>query len=60
MAEVAQGIARALERVFGMGEQVIDLRYQRLQLCRYPSIELCTRTLLQLGNLLSRSLQRAQ
>ncbi|MNY60724.1 hypothetical protein D3C86_1973160 [compost metagenome] len=46
MAEITQGIARALERIFGMGKQMIDLRHQRLQLHRHLSIELLARALL--------------
>ena len=60
MAEVTQGVARAFEAVFGMGQQVVDLRHQRLQLHRHLGIQLRALALLQLCNLLARSFQRAQ
>lgn len=60
MPEVAQRIARTLEAVFGVGQQVVDLRHQRLQLHRHPIIQLRTLALLQLRDLLAGPFQWAQ
>jgi hypothetical protein len=60
VAEVAQGIARTLEAVFGVGQQMVDLRHQRLQFHRHLIVELRALALLQLGDLLARGFQRAQ
>ncbi len=60
MAEVAQGVARTLETVFGVGQQMVDLRHQRFQLPWHLFVELRTLPALQLGNLLPRPVQRTQ
>ncbi|MNF95609.1 hypothetical protein D3C84_783720 [compost metagenome] len=60
MAEIAQGIARALETVFRMRQQVVDLRHQRLQLHRHLLIKLRALSLLQLCDLLAGLFQGAQ
>ncbi|MNV64152.1 hypothetical protein D3C71_1567810 [compost metagenome] len=51
MAEIAQGIARTLEAVFGVGQQMVDLRHQRLQFHWHLVVELRALALLQLGDL---------
>ncbi len=53
MAQIAQRIARALEAVFGVGQQMVDLRHQRFQLQRHFFVELRALPLLQLGDLLA-------
>ncbi|MCY1434421.1 hypothetical protein D9M71_504810 [compost metagenome] len=60
MAQVAQGIARAAQAVFGMAEQVVDLPHQRRQLAGHFGIQLRALALLQLGDLLAGPLQRPQ
>ncbi|MNF56278.1 hypothetical protein D3C84_377600 [compost metagenome] len=60
MAKVAQGIARALETVFGMRQQMVDLCHQRLQLPGHLCVQLRTLALLQLGDLLTSTFQRTQ
>ena len=60
MPEIAQRIARTLEGVLGMAQQVIDLRHQRLQLLRHLAVQLGAPALLQLGDLLAHPFQRAQ
>lgn len=60
MTEVAQGIARTAQAVFGMGQQVVDLIHQRLQLAWDLGVQLRALALLQLSDLLARPLQRAQ
>ena len=60
MPQVTQGIARAFEAIFGVGQQMVDLRHQRFQLHRHGFVELRTLALLQLGDLLAGLFQRAQ
>ena len=60
MAKIAQRIARALEGVLGMRQQMVDLRDQRLQLLGHLSIQIGTSTLLQLRDLLTHLFQWAQ
>ncbi|MNN61219.1 hypothetical protein D3C81_1764460 [compost metagenome] len=60
MAKVAQGIARAAQAVFGVAQQMVDLPHQRRQLYRDFGVQLRALALLQLGNLLTGTLQRAQ
>ncbi|MDT4839168.1 hypothetical protein FQZ97_729520 [compost metagenome] len=60
MTEVAQGIARALEGVFGVRQQVVDLRHQRFQLARHAAVQRAALALLQLGDLLAHLIQRTQ
>ena len=60
MPQVAEGVAGALEAVFGVRQQVVDLRHQGLQLKWHLSIELRALALLQLSDLVARGLQRAQ
>ncbi|MNG88153.1 hypothetical protein D3C79_469770 [compost metagenome] len=60
MAQVAQGIARAAQAVFGMAQQVVDLPHQRRQFAGHFGIQLRALALLQLGDLLACPLQWPQ
>ena len=60
VAKIAQGIARALEAVLGVRQQMVDLRHQRLQLYRDLIVQLRALPLLQLGDLLAGLFQGTQ
>ncbi|MNN02297.1 hypothetical protein D3C81_1149530 [compost metagenome] len=60
MSKVAQGIARAAQAIFGVSQQVVDLCNQRFELAWHLGVELRALALLQLGDLSTHALKRAQ